>query len=116
LRARLRSLRLSLILACSDKLVWRVGVVGDEPGVIWWKLIEARQTADGPIGVVLVARVLLPGEQLAAPGTFVPVIAWWCSLGLETSSQPVTATILDTLTWKTTKGATLPAYPMQSTP
>jgi len=40
-----------LILACSEGVqAWRAAgvpgnVVGDEPGVTWWKLVEARQSA-----------------------------------------------------------------------
>lgn len=51
LRARLRSLRPRLILACSEGVTaWRLTgvacrVVGDEPGVTWWKLLEARHAA-----------------------------------------------------------------------
>jgi hypothetical protein len=51
LRARLRSLQPSLILACSEGVTaWRqtgvpCRVVGDEPGITWWKLLEARHSA-----------------------------------------------------------------------
>ncbi len=48
LRGRLRSLQPRLLLACSEGVIaWRqtgvaCRVVGDEPGVTWWKLLEAR--------------------------------------------------------------------------
>jgi hypothetical protein len=51
LAERLRALKPRLVLACSDGVErWRATgvpcqVVGDEPGVTWWKLIEARQPA-----------------------------------------------------------------------
>jgi len=51
LTLRLRSLRPQLLLACSEGVsAWRqtgvaCRVVGDEPGVTWWKLLEARHTA-----------------------------------------------------------------------
>ena len=51
LQARLRSLRPQLLLACSEGVsAWRqtgvaCRVVGDEPGVTWWKLLEARHAA-----------------------------------------------------------------------
>jgi hypothetical protein len=51
LRARLLSERPQLILACSEGVTaWRhtgvaCRVVGDEPGVTWWKLLEARHAA-----------------------------------------------------------------------
>ena len=50
LTAQLRSLRPRMILACSEGVeAWRATgvpchVVGDEPGVTWWKLVEARQS------------------------------------------------------------------------
>ena len=56
LAEQLRSVRPRLILACSEGVTaWRATgvpcqVVGDEPGVTWWKLIEARQPA-GPFQV-----------------------------------------------------------------
>jgi non-ribosomal peptide synthetase component F len=48
---QLRATRPRLILACSEGVeAWRTTgvpcqVVGDEPGVTWWKLVEARQSA-----------------------------------------------------------------------
>jgi hypothetical protein len=51
LRARLHSLHPALILACGEGVTaWRqtgvpCRVVGDEPGVTWWKLLEARHSA-----------------------------------------------------------------------
>ena len=51
LRVRLRLLCPRVILACSEGVTaWRLTdvpciVVGDEPGVIWWKLLEARHSA-----------------------------------------------------------------------
>jgi non-ribosomal peptide synthetase component F len=49
---QLRQLGPRLILACSEGVAaWRrtgvpCVVVGDEPGVTWWKLLEARQSAE----------------------------------------------------------------------
>jgi hypothetical protein len=51
LRARLRSLQPRVVLACSEGVTaWRrtgvpCRVIGDEPGVTWWKLLEARHFA-----------------------------------------------------------------------
>jgi non-ribosomal peptide synthetase component F len=51
LRTHLKSSRPQLILACSEGVTaWRqtgvaCRVVGDEPGVTWWKLLEARHPA-----------------------------------------------------------------------
>jgi len=61
LRARLLSARPRQLLACGEGLdAWRASgvccqVIGDEPGMTWWKMLEARQsplpfqvsTADG---------------------------------------------------------------------
>ena len=47
-RDRLRSLRPALVLACEEgTALWRqtgvpCRVVGDEPGVLWWKMLEVR--------------------------------------------------------------------------
>lgn len=51
LAEQLRANRPRLVLACSEGVeAWRATgvpcqVVGDEPGVTWWKLVEARQSA-----------------------------------------------------------------------
>jgi hypothetical protein len=51
LAGQLRAIQPRFILACSEGVhAWRAtgvpaNVVGDEPGVTWWKLVEARQSA-----------------------------------------------------------------------
>lgn len=51
LAGQLRAIHPRLILACSEGVqAWRATgipcqVLGDEPGVTWWKLVEARQSA-----------------------------------------------------------------------